>query len=63
MYEIRGFFSVNTDRNFTKNHIYLYFPCGGYMLNNDKMVELTSLLIIDMTILTAMNLRLPKWAV
>lgn len=37
MYEIRVFFSINTDRNFTKNHIYLYFPCGGYMLNNDKM--------------------------
>lgn len=31
------FFSINTDRNFTENHIYLYFPCGGYMLNNDKM--------------------------
>lgn len=37
MCEIRGFFSINTDRNFTENHIYLYFPCGGYMLNNDKM--------------------------
>lgn len=31
------FFSINTDQNFTENHIYLYFPCGGYMLNNDKM--------------------------
>lgn len=31
------FYSINTDRNFTENHIYLYFPCGGYMLNNDKM--------------------------
>lgn len=31
------FFPINTDRNFTENHIYLYFPCGGYMLNNDKM--------------------------
>lgn len=31
------FFNKITDRNFTENHIYLYFPCGGYMLNNDKM--------------------------
>lgn len=37
MYEIRGFFSINTDRNFTENHIYLYFPYGGYMFINDKM--------------------------
>lgn len=37
MYEIRVFLPINTDRNFTENHIYLYFPCGEYMLNNDKM--------------------------
>lgn len=37
MYEIWVFFLVNIDWNFIKNYIYLYFLCGGYMLNNDKM--------------------------